>query len=80
MVGEIKLFAYEDIPDRWIACKGQTLNINEYRLLYMLIGKKFGNADDCSFCLPNLQDITPKHMTYCIALEGDLPKLSRTDS
>lgn len=75
MLGEIKLIPYADIPTGWLSCNGQLVNINKYPKLYMLIGTKFGKEGAHKFRLPNLTEVTPKDLTYCIATEGELPKI-----
>ena len=75
MLGEIKLIPYDDVPVGWLRCSGQSLHINKYPKLYMLIGTKFGKEGDFQFKLPDLTEAVPKGMTYCIAIEGRLPKI-----
>lgn len=75
MLGEIKLFPFDDVPEGWLKCRGQTLSINKYPKLYMLFGTKFGKEGELCFKLPNLIDDEPNNLTYCIAVEGELPKL-----
>lgn len=75
MLGEIKLFPYDDIPEDWIKCDGRSLHINKYPKLYMLIGMKFGKDGSLQFKLPDLTAFTPKDLTYCISVEGELPKI-----
>lgn len=75
MLGEIKLFPYDDIPVGWLECNGQTLKINKHPKLYMLIGTKFGKEGDLEFSLPDLIEDSPVNLTYCIATEGELPNI-----
>jgi microcystin-dependent protein len=74
LLGEIRLIAYDDIPCGWIRCEGQSLDINKYPKLYMMIGTKFGQGGKYSFSLPDLRGNTPGGLSYCIAFEGSLPK------
>ena len=32
-IGEIRIFAGSNIPQGWLACNGQSLNINQYEAL-----------------------------------------------
>lgn len=73
MLGEIKLLPYDDIPLGWLVCKGQSVDINDYPKLYMLIGTKFGSDDKYQFNLPDLTSEAPENMVYCISTEGELP-------
>ena len=73
LLGEIRLFPYEKIPDGWLACTGLTLYISEYPKLYMLIGTKFGGDGKQNFKLPDLRKDYPENMMYCIAVEGEFP-------
>ena len=75
LLGEVRLFPYGKIPVGWLACEGQTLYINEYPKLYMLIGTKFGGDGKKFFKLPDLQKKSPENMVYCIAVEGEFPKM-----
>lgn len=54
MLGEIKLIPYDDVPVGWLRCEGQSLQINKYPKLYMLLGTKFGKEGEFEFRLPDL--------------------------
>ncbi|QOR36845.1 tail fiber protein [Clostridium sp. 'deep sea'] len=73
LMGEIKLFAYDEVPEGWLKCEGQALHISKYPKLYMLIGTKFGKEGEHFFRLPNLLDKSSEGLIYCIATEGQLP-------
>jgi microcystin-dependent protein len=75
LLGEIRLFAYDDIPVGWMKCEGQSLDINKYPKLYMMIGTKFGQEGEFKFTLPDLREKAPPGLVYCIAAEGKLPKI-----
>lgn len=75
ILGEIKLLPYDDVPVGFLRCSGQALRINKYPKLYMLIGTKFGKEGDYKFKLPDLTDVTPKDLMYCIVTEGKVPKI-----
>lgn len=75
MLGEIKLVPYDDVPEGWLRCKGQSLHISKYPKLYMLIGTKFGKKDEQNFNLPNLKKEAPEGLTYYIAVEGNIPEI-----
>ncbi len=42
----------------------------------MMLGTKFGRAGEYQFKLPDLREKAPEGMAYCIAAEGELPKLT----
>lgn len=73
IIGEIKLFPYNDIPQGFLRCEGQSLHIRNYPKLYMLIGTQFGKEGEILFKLPDLREYEPKNLKYCIAVEGELP-------
>ncbi|MBS7527977.1 tail fiber protein [Fusibacter paucivorans] len=33
-IGEIRMFSYGKVPDGWLNCDGQTLQINNYMALF----------------------------------------------
>jgi microcystin-dependent protein len=72
-LGEIQLIAYDDIPAGWMKCEGQSLEINKYPLLYMILGTKFGQDGEYRFSLPDLRGKAPPGLIYCISVEGSLP-------
>jgi len=54
-LGEIRAFSFPKVPNGWLACNGQTLNIQQYTALYALLGTQFGGDGRTTFNLPNLQ-------------------------
>lgn len=58
LLGEIRIFSFNKIPDGWAACNGQLLNIQQNQGLYTLLGNKFGGDGTKTFALPNLQGAT----------------------
>lgn len=75
-LGEIRLIPYDDVPEGWLRCSGQSLSINKYPKLYMLLGTKFGENGELQFKLPDLTEDAPEEMLYCIAIEGEVPKIN----
>ncbi len=73
LLGEIRLITYDDVPAGWLKCEGQSLEMNRYPKLYMVIGTKFGQDGKFRFSLPDLREKAPSGMAYCIAFEGSLP-------
>lgn len=58
-VGEIRMFAGAFVPVGWAFCDGQSLNINQNELLFMLIGTTYGGDGQTSFKLPDLRGRLP---------------------
>lgn len=75
-VGEIRLFAYDDVPSDYLECNGKLLEITKYPKLYAMIGKKYGEGDRTHFSLPDLTGDVPKGMMYCIAYKGEMPSIN----
>jgi microcystin-dependent protein len=58
-VGEIRLFAFPRVPVGWVACNGQSLAINQYTVLYTLIGTTYGGDGVQNFNMPDLRGRVP---------------------
>jgi microcystin-dependent protein len=77
--GTICLFAFSFIPYGFCSCDGQLLDINQYTLLYSLIGTKYGGDGVTNFMLPDLNCAHGKSalpyttMRYCIAMGDNYP-------
>lgn len=54
-VGEITLFAFDRIPQGWLPCNGQILNVNQYAALFSLLGSVYGGDGKTTFGLPDLR-------------------------
>lgn len=65
-LGEIRLFAFDKIPQGWEPCNGQILQIHTHPALYSILGTQFGGDGENTFALPNLQGRTP------ICMSGEL--------
>lgn len=53
--GEIRIFGFSFAPENWSYCNGQTLNVQQYQVLYTILGQQFGGNGQTTFNLPNLQ-------------------------
>lgn len=71
-IGEIRLFAGPFEPDGWMFCMGQLLRIEDYDLLFTLIGTTYGGDGETSFALPDLRSRVPVHQGngYEVAQQG----------
>jgi len=58
-IGEIRLFAGDYAPEDWAICDGRLLNINQYNVLYSLIGTTYGGNGTTTFAVPDLRGRAP---------------------
>jgi microcystin-dependent protein len=58
-VGEIRNFAFGQIPQGWVACNGQALPVSQYQVLYALLGTTFGGNGRTTFNVPDLRGRVP---------------------
>ena len=58
-IGEIRLFAGRKLPEGWLICDGQTVNISEHEALHNLIGNIYGGDGKTTFNLPDLRGRVP---------------------
>lgn len=65
-LGEIRLFSFGVIPENWLPCEGQTLNINQNQALFSIIGTTFGGNGTTTFALPDLRGCVPVHKSESI--------------
>jgi microcystin-dependent protein len=54
-VGELRVFAYNRVPQGWLPCDGRLLNITGNTALYSLLGVQFGGDAKTTFALPDLR-------------------------
>ncbi|WP_245946932.1 tail fiber protein [Paenibacillus cellulosilyticus] len=74
LLGEIRLFPYQDAPAGWMYCGGQQIPISQNTPLFSLIGTNFGGDGKTTFAVPDLRDYEPALGTgYYIALNGVFP-------
>lgn len=55
MIGEIRIYSGQRVPNGWLKCEGQLLKILAYQPLYSIIGTKFGGDGKTTFALPDLR-------------------------
>jgi microcystin-dependent protein len=56
-IGEIRLMPYTFTPSGWLACEGQRLPINQYQVLFSVIGLTYGGDGVQYFNLPDLRGL-----------------------
>ena len=78
LIGEIRYFPYVYVPEGFLPCDGQVLEIKDpYQPLFALIGNQFGGSAPRDFRLPNLNKNLPdKNCKYYIAVYGNWPARS----
>lgn len=86
-LGEIRAFAFGRTPVGWLACEGQTLQINQFNALYALIGIRYGGNGQTTFMLPDLRGRSPlgyglaeSNIVYPIAQAGGQEAVTLTAS
>lgn len=52
--GEIRIFGFSFAPQNWAQCNGQTVQLQQYQVLYSVLGIQFGGDGVNTFKLPNL--------------------------
>lgn len=60
-LGEIRLFAFDAVPQNWTPCNGQVLQIRDNPALYSLLGTMYGGDGNATFALPDLRSRIPIH-------------------
>lgn len=73
-VGELLLLPYEvDFADSLRLCNGDLLQIEQHRVLFSLLGNRFGGDGKQTFALPDLRAAAPSKFNYYICVQGFLP-------
>lgn len=54
-IGEIRLFAAQNVPAGWELCAGQLLQIQDHTALFSIIGTTYGGDGKTTFQLPDLR-------------------------
>ncbi|GGG00739.1 hypothetical protein GCM10010912_51980 [Paenibacillus albidus] len=60
-LGEIRLVAFNMIPNGWYACNGAILSIQNNTALFSILGTMYGGNGSTTFALPDLQARVPVH-------------------
>ncbi|EDM37311.1 Microcystin-dependent protein [Pedobacter sp. BAL39] len=84
-IGEVRPFAFDWIPDGWLACNGATYPLAQYQALYSVIGTVYGGTLGQNFKVPNLQGEAiigagqgPTTSAYTLAQTGGTEKAGLT--
>lgn len=79
-LGEIRIFCGNFPPRQFMFCNGQTLPIQQYSLLYSVIGTLYGGNGTSNFALPNLAGQTPMGAGTGKGLSTYIPGDTKNDS
>jgi len=60
-IGEIRMFAGNYAPEGWALCNGQLLPVDQYDVLFSLLGTTYGGDGVTTFRVPDLQGRIPIH-------------------
>lgn len=58
-MGSVMMWAGAYLPENWMYCHGQTLQISEYQALYAVLGFQYGGDGRSTFALPDLRGRAP---------------------
>jgi microcystin-dependent protein len=72
LIGTIKLFAGNFVPQGYLECNGQSIPITQNEALYSLLGITYGGDNRTQFSLPKLQSPIVG-MRYIICVQGVYP-------
>jgi len=64
VLGEIRMFAMDEIPDNWLPCDGRILNIRDNPALFSLLGEMYGGDARTTFGIPDLRARVPISVSY----------------
>lgn len=79
-LGTISEFAGTFAPKGWLRCDGQRLLVEQFELLFSLLGTTYGGDGKVIFYLPNLnqnskdEDGRPIGTIKCICVDGPYPE------
>lgn len=81
--GQILLWSGRRIPENFMACNGQIIQVNSgtwAQALYTIIGNTYGGTAPTSFALPNLNPVSDKTgsatVQYIICTSGMYPEFN----
>jgi microcystin-dependent protein len=79
-IGEIRIFAGNFPPVGWAVCNGATVSINDYQILFTLIGTTYGGDGQNTFALPDLRGRVPIHQgpQYQLGQQGGVAQVTLT--
>lgn len=72
-LGQICLFPYDYVPEHFVECDGAIWTLLSHEALFSLLGTRFGGDGEIMFRLPDLRNLAPHGMKYCICVDGQYP-------
>lgn len=74
-IGEISIFAGDFAPRFHVFCEGQVMDISTNKLLFAVLGARYGGDGRTTFALPNLKEAEKslQGARYVIRLVGIFP-------
>lgn len=76
-LGEVRLFACQELPDYWIPCDGRLLPVHQNTALFALFGSRYGGDGHSTFAIPNLPPLAALgggQVLYGMASTGAFPR------
>jgi len=61
-LGQIDIFASDNVPAGWVKCQGQLLQVPQNQALFSLLGTTYGGNGQTTFALPDLRGRAPVHV------------------
>lgn len=61
-VGMICIFGFDYNPYKWLPCRGQLISIQQYSVLFSLLGTQYGGNGTTTFALPDFRGRAPVSM------------------
>ena len=59
LLGEIRIFATDEIPENWLPCDGRIIQIRDNTALFALLGTMYGGDGNNTYALPDLRARIP---------------------
>ncbi|HQS07834.1 MAG TPA: tail fiber protein [Xanthobacteraceae bacterium] len=54
-IGEVRIFSTNYVPQNWMSCEGQLLQVREFQALFTILGNTYGGDGRNDFRLPDLR-------------------------
>ncbi|EJL94400.1 microcystin-dependent protein [Herbaspirillum sp. CF444] len=70
MIGEVRMFAFGRAPIDWLLCDGSIKQINDYDLLFTVLGTTYGGDGVTTFALPDMRGRVPVHQGQGVSGSG----------
>lgn len=54
-IGEVGLYGFNFVPEKWAQCEGQTIQIDSNQALFSLLGSAYGGDGRTTFAIPDMR-------------------------